>query len=79
MTNLLVTVASSTQASATSYLTTYRADGYSGSGMVAPRPPTNVGHYDDTFRFTDGRWLITHRSLFLAFGGPTDRISANGT
>ena len=76
MTNVLVTVASPTNATATSYLTTYRVDGYSGAGMVAPRLPTNAGHYEDTFRFVDGRWLIEHRSLFLAFGGPTDRVSA---
>jgi hypothetical protein len=75
MTNILVTAASSTEARATSYLTTFRVDGYPGSGFVPPPLPANVGHYDDTFRFVDGRWLIVHRSLFLAFGGPTDRVS----
>ena len=49
MTNILVTVAGPATANATSYLTTYRVDGYAG-GMLPPMLPVNVGHYEDTFR-----------------------------
>ncbi|MEV5968599.1 nuclear transport factor 2 family protein [Streptomyces sp. NPDC051921] len=72
-TNVLVTVTSGTTASATTYFTTYRVDGYAG-GFVPPRAPTQVGHYEDTFRKVDDRWLLSSRTLFLAFAGPTDRI-----
>lgn len=49
MTNILVTLTSTTTASATSYLATYRVDGYTG-GMLPPRLPANIGHYADTCR-----------------------------
>ncbi|ARF53802.1 nuclear transport factor 2 family protein [Streptomyces gilvosporeus] len=77
MTNILVTVESATEARALSYLTTYRVDGYSG-GMVEPRIPTNVGHYEDTFRRVDGTWLLATRTVFLPFGaaGGTERLPA---
>ena len=57
MTNILVTVTARDAANATSYLTTYRVDGYAG-GMLPPRLPVNVGHYEDTFRRagTTGCW-----------------------
>ncbi|MDI3402356.1 nuclear transport factor 2 family protein [Streptomyces cavernicola] len=70
MTNILVTVESATTARAVSYLTTFRVDGYSG-GMVEPRLPTNVGHYEDTFRNVDGVWLLATRTVFLPFGAAT--------
>ncbi|MFC1431852.1 nuclear transport factor 2 family protein [Streptacidiphilus sp. N1-3] len=73
MTNLLVTVESATAARAVSYLTTYRVDGYTG-GMIEPRLPVNVGHYEDTFRAVDGRWLLATRTVFLPFGTNTERI-----
>ena len=44
-TTTLVTVESATTARATSYLATYRVDGYTG-GMIPPRLPANVGHYE---------------------------------
>ncbi|MFZ4280011.1 nuclear transport factor 2 family protein [Streptomyces rhizosphaericola] len=72
-TNILVAPASGSTATATTYFTTYRVDGHTG-GMVPPRPPTQVGHYEDTFRRVDGRWLLSRRVLFLAFGGPTDHV-----
>ncbi|EHN74231.1 nuclear transport factor 2 family protein [Streptomyces coelicoflavus] len=78
MTNILVTVDSATTATATSYLTTYRVDGYV-DGMVPPRLPANVGHYEDTFRKVDGEWLLAARTLFLAFGGGTERLAAPST
>ncbi|MFD7287794.1 nuclear transport factor 2 family protein [Streptomyces sp. NPDC059863] len=74
-TNVLVTVDSPTTATATSYFATYRVDGYTG-GIVPPRPPANVGHYEDTFRKTGDEWLLAARSLFLSFGGPTERLAA---
>jgi hypothetical protein len=73
MTNILVTVTSATTASATSYLTTYRVDGYSG-GMLPPRLPVNIGHYEDTFRNIGGTWLLARRLTFLAFGSSTERL-----
>lgn len=82
--NILVTVDSDSdsakRAGATSYFTTYRVDGHTG-GMVPPRLPVNVGHYEDTFRKVDGVWLLASRSLFLAFGGETERLRqpADGT
>ncbi|AIV37651.1 MULTISPECIES: nuclear transport factor 2 family protein [unclassified Streptomyces] len=75
MTNILVTVDSATTATATSYLTTYRVDGHV-EGMVAPRLPANVGHYEDTFRKVGGEWLLAARTLYLAFGGATERLPA---
>ncbi|MEU1665618.1 nuclear transport factor 2 family protein [Streptomyces sparsogenes] len=72
-TNILVTVDSPTSASATSYFATYRVDGYTG-GMLPPRLPANVGHYEDTFRKVDGVWLLATRVTFLPFGGPTERV-----
>jgi len=75
MTNILVTVESETRARAVSYLTTYRVDGYSG-GMIEPRLPVNVGHYEDTFRNIDGRWLLATRTVFLPFGTDTERLTA---
>jgi hypothetical protein len=73
MTNILVTVESETTARAISYLTTYRVDGYSG-GMIEPRLPANVGHYEDIFRKTDGAWFLAGRTVFLPFGGGTERL-----
>ncbi|MEV0094126.1 nuclear transport factor 2 family protein [Streptomyces sp. NPDC050738] len=75
--NVLVTVESATVASAVSYFATYRVDGYSG-GMLPPRLPANVGHYEDTFRCVDGVWLLASRSTYLPFGGPTERIGPSG-
>ena len=72
-TNILVTVTSATTAEATTYFATYRVDGYTG-GMLPPRPPANMGHYEDTFRRVDGAWLLATRSLHLPFGGPTERL-----
>ncbi|SCK52995.1 SnoaL-like domain-containing protein [Streptomyces sp. ScaeMP-e48] len=76
-TNILVTLTSASTATATTYFTTYRVDGHSG-GMLPPRPPTQVGHYEDTFRKVDGRWLLSRRALFLAFGGPTENVGGAG-
>ncbi|MES4900790.1 MULTISPECIES: nuclear transport factor 2 family protein [unclassified Streptomyces] len=72
-TNVLVTVDSPTTATATSYFATYRVDGYTG-GMLPPRLPANVGHYEDTFRKENGVWLLATRTTFLPFGGPTERV-----
>lgn len=73
MTNILVTITSATTASATSYLTTYRVDGYHG-GMVAPRLPVNIGHYEDSFRQADGAWRLVRRITSLPFGTETARL-----
>ncbi|MEU7059346.1 nuclear transport factor 2 family protein [Streptomyces sp. NPDC046197] len=72
MANVLVTATSPDTATATSYFTTYRVDGHRG-GMVPAGPPTQVGHYEDTFRRVHDTWLIASRTLFLPFGGPTPR------
>lgn len=72
MANVLVTVDSPTEARATSYFTTYRVDGHTG-GMVPAEPPVQIGHYEDTFRRVYGTWLLSTRTLFLPFGGPTPR------
>ena len=72
-TNILVTVASATTASATTYFATYRVDGRT-EGMLPPRLPANVGHYEDIFRKVDGSWLLASRAAFIAFGGPTERV-----
>ncbi|WP_327293872.1 MULTISPECIES: nuclear transport factor 2 family protein [unclassified Streptomyces] len=72
-TNILVTLTSGSTATATTYFTTYRVDGHT-DGMEPPRPPTQVGHYEDTFHKSDGRWLLCTRSTFLAFAGPTERL-----
>jgi hypothetical protein len=74
ITNVLVNITSASTASATSYLATYRVDGYTG-GMLPPRLPANVGHYEDTFRKVDGRWLLATRTTVLPFGGATERLS----
>ncbi|WP_406054346.1 nuclear transport factor 2 family protein [Streptomyces sp. NBC_01077] len=76
-TNILVTVTSPDTAAATTYFATYRVDGYS-EGMVPPRPPTQVGHYEDTFRKVDGIWLLANRTLFLSFAGPTEHLTHPG-
>ncbi|GAA3281097.1 nuclear transport factor 2 family protein [Streptomyces lavendulae] len=76
-TNILVTVTSADTASATTYFTTYRVDGYS-AGLIPPRPPVQVGHYEDTFRKVDDVWLLTTRTLFLSFAGPTERLDGPG-
>ncbi|MFJ6615365.1 nuclear transport factor 2 family protein [Streptomyces sp. NPDC091289] len=73
-TNILVTLTSASTASASTYFTTYRVDGHTG-GMLPPRLPVQVGHYEDTFRKVDGRWLLAARALFLDFGGPTERLA----
>ncbi|MGV9451021.1 nuclear transport factor 2 family protein [Streptomyces sp. NPDC003635] len=73
MSNILVTATAPDTATATSYFTTYRVDGCAG-GLVAPGPPVQVGHYEDTFRRQpDGTWLLSSRTLHLAFAGPTPR------
>ncbi|MFJ5138912.1 nuclear transport factor 2 family protein [Streptomyces sp. NPDC088707] len=72
-TNILVTVDSAATATALTYFTTYRVDGYS-EGLVPPQPPVQVGHYEDTLRKVDATWLITTRTLHLAFAGPTERL-----
>ncbi|WP_328365572.1 nuclear transport factor 2 family protein [Streptomyces sp. NBC_00445] len=73
MTNVLVTVTSPDTATATSYFTTHRIDGHKG-GMAPAGPPVQVGHYEDAFRRSaEGTWLLTSRTLFLAFVGPTPR------
>ncbi|MEV0735010.1 nuclear transport factor 2 family protein [Streptomyces sp. NPDC050549] len=72
MSNVLVTLTSPDTAISTAYFTTYRVDGHHG-GMVTAGPPVQVGHYQDTFREVDGSWLISARTLFLPFGGPTPR------
>ncbi|MFJ4779243.1 nuclear transport factor 2 family protein [Streptomyces sp. NPDC088762] len=72
-TNILVTVTSPETAAATTYFATYRVDGYA-EGLVPPRPPAQVGHYEDTFRKVDGSWLLATRTLFLSFAGPTERV-----
>jgi hypothetical protein len=74
MTNILVTVHAPDRATATSYLTTYRVDGWSG-GMAPAQLPVNVGHYEDELVSVDGEWLLSSRVLRLAFGGPTPRVS----
>ncbi|WP_327256616.1 nuclear transport factor 2 family protein [Streptomyces sp. NBC_01244] len=76
-TNILVTVTTPDTATATAYFSTYRVDGYSG-GLVPPRPPTQVGHYEDAFRKVDGSWLLATRTLFLSFAGPTERLDPPG-
>ncbi len=74
MTNLLVTVESPVAARAVSYLSTYRVDGCTG-GMVEPRPPTQVGHYEDVFEVVDGTWLLASRTVHLPFGAETVRLA----
>lgn len=74
MSNILVTATSPDTATATSYFTTYRVDGFEGGGLVPAGPPVQVGHYEDTFRRSpDGTWLLSGRVLHLAFAGPTPR------
>ncbi|MGW2090319.1 nuclear transport factor 2 family protein [Streptomyces sp. NPDC001880] len=73
-TNILVTVNSVSTATATSYFATYRVDGYT-DGMVPPRLPVNVGHYEDTFRKIEDTWLLTSRVTHLPFGGETALLS----
>lgn len=73
MTNILVTLESEATATAFSYLTTYRVDGYTG-GMIEPILPANVGHYEDVFRKIDGDWLLARRTVYLPFGGKTQRL-----
>jgi reactive intermediate/imine deaminase len=73
MSNIRVTVTSADTAEATSYFTTYRIEGWTG-GMVPAGPPVQVGHYEDSFRRVDGRWLLASRTLCLPFGGPTPRV-----
>ncbi|WP_069768978.1 nuclear transport factor 2 family protein [Streptomyces sp. LUP30] len=72
MANILVTVTAPDAATATSYFSTHRVDGYEG-GTVPAGPPVQVGHYEDTFRRVGGEWLLDRRVLFLPFGGPTPR------
>ncbi|WP_331735033.1 nuclear transport factor 2 family protein (plasmid) [Streptomyces sp. NBC_01166] len=74
-TNVLVTITSEATATATTYFTTYRVDGHT-SGFAAPRAPTQVGHYEDTFLKAEDRWLLKSRSLYLAFAGPTEHLKA---
>ncbi|MFD0493278.1 MULTISPECIES: nuclear transport factor 2 family protein [Streptomyces violaceusniger group] len=74
MTNTLVTVVSATTATATSYLAAYRVDGYV-DGMLPPRLPANIGHYEDTFQQVNGDWLLASQAVFLPFGGGTEHLS----
>ncbi|MDQ0784654.1 nuclear transport factor 2 family protein [Streptomyces sp. B3I8] len=73
MANILVTVESEATARAVSYLTAYRVDGYSGWNDRA-QAPANVGHYEDIFRKIDGAWFLASRTVFLPFGGGTERL-----
>ncbi|MGX1269660.1 nuclear transport factor 2 family protein [Streptomyces phaeoluteigriseus] len=74
MSNVLVEVTSADTASATSYFTTYRVDGYDG-GTVPAGPPVQIGHYEDAFRRSaDGDWLLETRTVFLPFAGPTPHL-----
>ena len=73
MTNILVSLTSATTASATSYLVTYRVDGYAG-GMLPPSLPVNIGHYEDAFSKVDGKWLLARRVTVLPFGRNTERL-----
>ncbi|MEW2621948.1 nuclear transport factor 2 family protein [Streptomyces sp. NPDC048106] len=73
MSNVLVTVASAQTATAVSYFSTHRVDGYAG-GLVPAGPPVQVGHYEDRFRNVGGDWLLASRVLRLPFGGPTPRV-----
>ncbi|WP_424216933.1 nuclear transport factor 2 family protein (plasmid) [Streptomyces sp. BI20] len=73
-TNLRVTLDSDHTAHATTYFATYRVDGHEPGTIPLSGPPVNVGHYEDRFRKVDGTWLIARRSLFLAFGSPTERL-----
>ncbi|WP_062206763.1 nuclear transport factor 2 family protein [Streptomyces sp. NBRC 109706] len=72
--NVRVTVHSAESARATSYLTTFRIDEHRGE-LLPAGPPVQVGHYEDTFARCpgSGRWLLAHRVLYLAFGGPTPK------
>ena len=76
ITNVLVTVESPAEATATSYLATYRVDGYTG-GMLPARLPVNVGHYEDAFRRVGDTWLLARRVLHIPFGGETPRLTQN--
>lgn len=78
-TNVLVTLTSASTATAITYFTTYRVDGRTDGTYAPPRIPTQVGHYEDTFREVHGRWLLSCRSLFLAFAGPTERLGPTDT
>ncbi|MGP3971357.1 nuclear transport factor 2 family protein [Streptomyces sp. 6N223] len=78
-TNVLVTVDSPDAARATTYFATYRVDGWAEGTLVPPRLPANVGHYEDTFRRADGAWLLARRTLVLAFGGATERLTPEGS
>ena len=50
-----------------------RVDGYAG-GMLPPRLPVNIGHYEDTFSKPDGTWLLARRVTVLPFGSQTQRL-----
>ncbi len=76
-TNILVTAHSASTATATSYFATYRVDGPT-DGMVPPRLPANVGHYEDTFREIEDTWRLVRRTTFLPLGGATARLSHLG-
>jgi hypothetical protein len=74
MSNVLVEVTSADTASATSYFTTYRVDGYDG-GTVPAGPPVRIGHHEDAFRRSaEGDWLLQARIVFLPFAGPAPRL-----
>jgi hypothetical protein len=74
MSNVLVEVTSADTASATSYFTTYRVDGYDG-GTVPAGPPVRIGHHEDAFRRSaEGDWLLQARTVFLPCAGPTPRL-----
>ncbi len=77
MSNLAVTVHAATEATAVSYFVTHRVDGHTG-GLPPAGPPVNVGHYRDVFRREGGTWLLTRRTLVLAFGGETPRLPPPG-
>ncbi|GAA3870634.1 nuclear transport factor 2 family protein [Streptomyces sedi] len=74
VTNVRVDVLTPDTAEATSYLTTFRVDGHRGE-LLPAGPPVQVGHYQDAFERRDGGWLLARRTLHLAFGGATPRVS----
>lgn len=47
--------------------------------MLAPRLPVNIGHYEDTFRNVEGKWLLARRVTFLPFGSSTERLPPPAT
>lgn len=42
--------------------------------MIQPVLPANVGRYEDVFRKIDGGWLLARCTVYLPFGGETQRL-----